>query len=139
MKRKGVALLLALFTLAIVSLLLGAFIELTTIDLQITNNLLKEARALYVAEGGAEVVTLLLSLIDGYSTNMGGFEVPPGSGNIALTTYPYNGPNIQSIGFVLDGGTILGAVIIIRKVYVLKSSYPYQVKTINQNFQERWF
>lgn len=54
MNRKGVAFLLALFTLIVVSLLTVAFLEFITTDLQITGNHQARAQAYYIAEAGVE-------------------------------------------------------------------------------------
>ena len=127
MKNKGVALLLALFTLLLVSLLVVAFYEVTTIDLQITSNHLKKNQALYIADAGIEyaISRLRNSRLD-FSQ---GIEFPSGSGNnynVNVTSLGISGKIILSTGTLVSGQ----AVRLEAKVSVLGANPPYRVKII---------
>lgn len=125
MHKKGVALLLALFTLIIVSLLVVAFLELTTIDLQIVGNHLKRNQALYLADAGIEygISCLKNSKLD---FSFGPIELPLGSGNTYNVTYSQSSGKISSIGRLSSGEQVNLEV----KVAVTGTSSPYKVKII---------
>jgi len=123
--RKAVALLLALFSLVIVSLLLFAFFEATTTDLQIANNHLSRSQAYYIAEAGIEYgVSVLRNSKANFSQVL---EFPPGSGNTYSVTYSSVSGKITSIGSLASGGQVT----LETKVAVLGASSPYQVKIIS--------
>jgi type II secretory pathway component PulK len=96
MKQKGVALLLALFTLIIISLLVVAFLAITTTDLQIISNHLSRNQALYIADAGVEYAVARIRY------NRSSFAVsqiafPPGSYNVTYT---------NTTGTVASNGTL---------------------------------
>lgn len=123
--KKGVALLLALFSLIIVSLLFLAFLEITTIDLQIASNHLNKNRAYYIAEAGIEYgVSILRGNKSGFSQVL---EFPPSSGNTYNVTYSSVSGRITSIGTLVSGGQVT----LEAQVSVLGPSVPYQVKIIS--------
>lgn len=122
---KGVALLLALFTLMIISLLLMAFLEAATIDLQIIGNHLNKNQAYYIAEAGVEYgVSVLRNSKANFSQLL---EFPVGSGNTYSVTYSSISGKITSIGRIVSGI----AVNLEAKVSVLGAVAPYQVKIIS--------
>jgi type II secretory pathway component PulK len=128
MNKKGVALLLALFTLLIVSLLVVAFYELITIDLQITSNHLKRNQALYIADAGVEYAISRLRL--NRSNFSQGVEFPSGSGN----NYNVNVTSVDiSAKIILSTGTLASgeAVRLEAKVSVLGQNPPYRLKIIS--------
>lgn len=124
MNKKGVALLLALFTLIIISLLLLSFLELATTDLQIVSNHLTRDEALYTAEAGVEdaIVRLTNSKAD-FSSGL--IEFPSGAGNTYNVTYSSSSGKITSVG---RRGSA-EAVTLEVKVSVTGTS-PYKVKII---------
>ena len=124
MNKKGVALLLALFTLIIISLLLLSFLELATTDLQIVSNHLTRDEALYTAEAGVEdaIVRLTNSKADFSS---GPIEFPSGSANTYNVTYSSSSGKITSVGSLGSGQAVTLEV----KVSVTGNS-PYKVKII---------
>lgn len=124
MNRKGVALLLALFTLIIVPLLVVAFLELTTTDLQITDNHFSRNQALYIADAGVENVISILKNDKGDVSALD-IEFPPGSGNTYHVTYSSNSGKITSVGRLLSGIQVTLEV----KVSVT-GNLPYKVKII---------
>ena len=98
MNNKGVALLLALFTLLIIALLVVAFLETTAIDLQIVSNQLNRNKALYIADAGVEYVVSCLKVSKAnisYSA-----QLPSGSGNTYSVTY------VSSSGIITSTGTL---------------------------------
>lgn len=125
MDRRGVALLLALFILMLVSLLVIAFLELTTTDLQIVGNHLARGQAVYIADAGVEygISRLKNSKLDFTS---GPIEFPPDSGNTYGVTYNSNSGRITSIATLTSGQRISLEV----KVSVVGAAAPYKVKII---------
>ena len=51
---KGIALILALFSLAFVALLVVVFVDTVTIDQQIVTNQVKDTQAMFLADAGVE-------------------------------------------------------------------------------------
>lgn len=123
-QKKGVALLLALFTLVIVSLLLAAFLENTTTDLKITDNLLNRSKALYIADAGIEYAISRLRQNPNDFTQK--IEFIPGSGNVYEVTYSSKSGTIVSIGRLVTSEE----VIIEAKVTISGQGIPYRIKTI---------
>jgi Tfp pilus assembly protein PilX len=127
MAKKGVALLLALLTLLIVSLLLITFLELATIDLQITSNLFTRHQALYIADAGIEdAVSILRGVRSGFTRTIN-FPSPP---NKYSVTYL---PITTTFGIITSTGTLATGeqVVLEAKVSVVGSSSPYKVKIIS--------
>ena len=125
MNKKGVALLLALFTLLIIALLVVAFLETTAIDLQIVSNQLKRNQALYIADAGVEyAVSRLKTSKSSFSTVP--FIFPSGSGNTYRVTY------VSSSGIITSTGTLASgeSVTLEAKVSVTGSSRPFTVKIL---------
>jgi len=54
MRRKAIALILAMFAMLFVSLLVVAFLDMATIDQQITTNTIRGLQAQYLADAGVE-------------------------------------------------------------------------------------
>ena len=124
MNKKGVALLLALFTLLIIALLVVAFLETTAIDLQIVSNQLKRNQALYIADAGVEYAVSILK------TSKSSFSPPPfifpsGLGSTYSVTY------VSSSGIITSTGTLVSgeSVTLEAKVSVTGSS-PFTVKIL---------
>lgn len=128
MNKKGVALLLALFTLLIVSLLVVAFYEFTIIDLQISSNHLKRNQALYIADAGVEYA---ISRLKNSRSNLSQLvEFPSGSGNnynVNVTSVDISAKIILSTGRLASGE----AVGLEAKVSVLGINPPYRLKIIS--------
>lgn len=127
--KEGIALLLALFTLVIISLLAVAFLETTTIDLQIVSNQLKRNQALYIADAGVEYAVSQLRSNKNWSTNPPNYlelVFPSGSGNKYRVTYPYNPGIIRSLGILASGEQVT----LEAKVSVTGASTPYSVKIL---------
>jgi type II secretory pathway component PulK len=87
MDKKAQALLLAIFSLILISLLVTAFLELTTIDLQIISNHLIKNRALYIADAGIEYAIAQLRINNNWKKTPRPIELPPGSSNTYDVTY----------------------------------------------------
>ena len=122
--KKGVALLLALFTLVIISLLAVAFLETTTIDLQIVSNQLKRNQALYIADAGVEyAISRLKNSKSSFSQIL---AFPSGSGSTYNVTYPSSSGIITSIGKLTSGEQVT----LEAKVSVTGASTPYSVKIL---------
>jgi len=102
MKTRGVALLLALFSLVIISLLVIAFLETTAIDLQIVSNQLNRNKALYIADAGIEdAVSRIINRNRGFSNQI--VQLPSGSGNTYNVTYVLSSGKITSTGTLVSG------------------------------------
>jgi type II secretory pathway component PulK len=100
--RRAVALLLALFTLMLVSLLVVAFLEITTIDLQIVSNHLSRNQAVYLADAGVEdALNRLKSSKSNFSSGL--ITLPAGSGNTYNVTYASASGRITSVGRLSAG------------------------------------
>ena len=126
MNKKGVALLLALFTLTFVSMLVVTFIDITTSDLQITANHLARNKALYIADAGIEyVISRLITSRD--PTLNSPTQLPSGSGNSYAVTYDRNSGIINAIGTLSSGERVILGV----KVSVTGSNSPFKVRIIN--------
>lgn len=126
MKQKGLALLLALFTLIIISLLVVAFFELTTIDLQIISNHFRKNQALYIADAGVEyAISRLTSSRSSFNTPQ--IVFPSGSGNTYRVTYSSSSGTITSVARLSSGQQVALSV----KVSIVGSSAPYTVRIIS--------
>ena len=120
-KRKGVALILALFTMLFISLIVVAFLDIATIDQQIATNQIRDSQAGFIADAGVETAVYELRLDNTYNGTVGDVEFPSGSGN----TYnvDIDGNTITSTGTVGDFSQTVEADFSIRG-----SSPPYTVK-----------
>jgi len=127
MKNKGMALLLALFTLTITSLLVVAFLELTTTDLQITSNHFDKNQALYIADAGVEYAISQLKNNRSWSGTPGPIEFPAGSGNTYSVTYTSTSGKIVSAARLSSGPQVT----LQAKVNVRGNTFPYNVKIIS--------
>lgn len=125
MNKKGVALLLALFTLVIVSLLVVAFLELITTDLQIVNNHLVRNQALYLADAGIEYGISQLR-INGKQNFSVIRDLPSGSGNTYNVNYSSTSGIITSTGTLTSGEQVR----LEARVSVVGSPPNYKVKII---------
>lgn len=93
--QEGVALLMAIFALFFITLLIVAFLDITTIDLQIIKNQTTSLKALYIADAGIEDAIYELRQDKGWGA--AGFtdkEFPSGSGN----SYTVTVSTLQTIG-----------------------------------------
>ena len=125
MNKKGQALLLAIFSLILISLLVSAFLELTTIDLQIISNHLMRNQALYIADAGIEYAISQLRTNKNWKRTPQPIELPAGSGNTYDVTYSSVSGKINSVARLTSGQQIS----LEAKVSV-KASAPYNVKII---------
>lgn len=136
MNRKGVALLLALFILILASLLVIAFLELTTTDLSITSNHLTRNQALYIADAGVEYAISILKS-DKSNFSSGAIEFPSGSANTYSVTYSsISGkiiPDSQSLGKITSVATLNSGQLLSleAKVSVRGGNPPYNVKIVS--------
>ena len=123
---KGVALLLALLTLFIVSLLVVALLQFSTIDLQIVSNHYLRNQALYMADAGVEyaISRLKNSKVDFSSGNI---YLPSSSGHFYNVTYSLSSSKITSGGTLASGEQVS----LEAKVSVTGASAPYQVKILH--------
>ncbi|MCK5451712.1 MAG: hypothetical protein KAI70_08100 [Candidatus Omnitrophica bacterium] len=69
MKNKGIALILALFSLAFISLLVVIFVDTVTIDQQIVTNQVKDTQTLFLADAGVEYAVCKLKADNTYDTD----------------------------------------------------------------------
>ena len=114
--------MLALFTLMIISLLGVAFLENTTIDLQIVSNQLKSNQALYIADAGVEYAVSRLRISKSSFSQVVTF--PAGSGNTYNVTYSSSSGIITSTATLASGeGVTLEA-----RVSLTGAVTPYSVK-----------
>jgi type II secretory pathway component PulK len=125
MHKKAQALLLAIFSLILISLLVTAFLELTTIDLQIISNHLMKNQALYIADAGIEYAIAQLRTDNNWKKTPQPIELPPGSGDTYDVTYSSVSGKINSVARLASGGEIS----LEAKVSV-KGSAPYDVEII---------
>lgn len=101
--KKGIALILALFTLLFVSLLVVAFLDMATIDQQITTNQIRDLQASFIADAGVETAIYELKAQEeegDYSGTGGDVEFPSGSGNTYNVSV--SDSTITSIGTIGD-------------------------------------
>ena len=125
MKKKGQALLLAIFSLILISLLVSAFLEVTTIDLQIISNHLMRNQALYIADAGIEYAISQLRTNNNWKQTSRPIELPAGSGNTYDVTYSSVSGKINSVARLASGQEIsLEAKVSVR------GNAPYNVKII---------
>ena len=126
--KKGLALILALFILVFIAILVVAFLELITSDLQITSNHMGRLQALYIADAGIEYV---ISQLEGnkYWTGSATIVFPAGSGSSYTYTYPKSGTTrvITSIG---NANNQFSATVEAR-LSIQGSSSPYSIKIVS--------
>jgi len=122
MKKKGIALLLALFTLLIISLLVVVLFELTATDLQISSNHYLKNQALYIADAGVEYG--LSTLKSGAKIFPYTAELPSGSGNTYSVNYNASSGIITSTGRLSSGEQVR------LEAKVSVTGVPYRVKII---------
>lgn len=122
---RGVALLLALLTLFIVSLLVVALLQFSTIDLQIVSNHYLRNQALYRADAGVEyAISRLKNSKADFSS--GNIYLPSGSGHFYNVTYSSSSSRITSGGTLASGEQVS----LEAEVSVTGASAPYQVKIL---------
>jgi len=120
---KGVAFILALFSMAVLSLLVIALLDTITIDWQILGNQQRMLKATFIAYAGVENAIYELRQDDSYSGTGGSVEFPAGSGNTYDVTV--------SGGTITSTGIVRGQTRTVEAYYSLKgSSDPYKV-TVN--------
>ncbi|MCP4652268.1 MAG: hypothetical protein GY858_02640 [Candidatus Omnitrophica bacterium] len=98
--KKGIALVLALFSMVFMALLVVAFLDIATIDYQIVTNHIRGLQAEFIADAGVETGIYELRQDDEYSGSSGDVVFPSGSGNTYNVTV--DGDEIVSVGTV-DG------------------------------------
>ena len=126
MHKKGAALLLAIFSLIIISLLVTAFLEFTTIDLQIISNHLMRNQALYIADAGIEYAISQLRINKNWKQTLRPIELPVGSGNTYDVTYSSVSGKINSKATLVSGQEVT----LEAKVSVKTGASFYAVKII---------
>jgi Tfp pilus assembly protein PilX len=99
-QNRGIALLLALFLMVIMSLIVVVFLDTVTIDRQITTNQVRAEQASFIAGAGIENAVYELRQDSGYSGTGGAIEFPLGSGNTYNVTI--SGATITSVGKISD-------------------------------------
>ena len=122
MNKKGVALLLALFTLLIIALLVVAFLETTAIDLQIVSNQLNRNKALYIADAGIECGVYRLKSSKANFTQSA--QLPSGSGDTYSVTY------VSSSGIITSKGTLASGESVRLEAKVSVTGSPFTVKIL---------
>ncbi len=80
--QEGVALLMAIFALFFITLLIVAFLDITTIDLQIVKNQTTSLKALYIADAGIEDAIYKLRQEKDWTEGFAEKPYSTGSGNI---------------------------------------------------------
>lgn len=126
MHKKGVALLLAIIILALISLLVTAFLELTTIDLQIISNHFTRNQVLYIADAGIEYAIAQLRANKNWHQTPRPIELPAGSGNTYDVTYSSLSGTINSKASLISGQQIS----LEAKVSIKGNTPAYNVKII---------
>lgn len=126
MKKRGVALLLALFIMMLASLLVISFVELTTTDLQITDNLYRRDQALYLADAGVEYAIYALQGNKNWKRSNKPIELPGGSGGTYDVTYDNENGTITSTGLLSSGQSVT----LEANVSVTGVKSPYKVSII---------
>jgi len=109
--QEGIALILALFTLTFVSLLSVAFLDIVTIDQQITTNYIKGMRSGFLADAGVETAVFELRKNENYTGTGGEVEYPRRSGNtydvsVSGNTITSTG-NVEGFSSTVEAGFIL--------------------------------
>ena len=94
--RRGIALIIALFTLLFMSLLTVLFLDITGIDQQITTNYVRTMQADFLADAGIETAVYELTEDAAYNGTGGEVEFPAGSGNTYNVSI--SGNTITSVG-----------------------------------------
>jgi len=124
-RQKGVALILALFTLLFVSLFVVAFIDILNIEQQINTNQMAQLQASFIAEAGLETALYNLRTNSSYSGTGGEVEFPDSSGHYSVTVNT-GIKMITSVGTVEGSGS--GYSVTIQAYYILRGdSTPYTV------------
>ena len=118
---KGVALILALFTMLFLSLIVVAFLDALTIDQQITTNDIRTLEATYIADAGVEMAVYELRQDETYAGTGGDVEFPAGSGNTYNVTVD---PALASQGIV-SIGMVGGFSKTIQVGYLIDIRSPY--------------
>ena len=126
MHTKGAALLLAIFSLIIISLFVIAFLEVTTTDLQIISNHLTHTQGLYIADAGIEYAISQLRINNNWKKTPRPIELPAGSGNTYDVTYSGLSGKINSKATLNSGQEVN----LEAKVSVKGNASPYSVKII---------
>lgn len=129
---KGIALLLALFSLLFISLLVVAFLDIVTIDRQIATNQIRDLQASFIADAGAETAIYELRQDDEYSGTGGDVQFPnPKDPNNPYDTY-YNvsvsGNTITSTGKLFTDTALRFSRTIEVNFSLTGGSLPYTVK-----------
>lgn len=126
MNKKAVALLLALFILILANLLVIAFLELITTDLQIASNHKIRNQAVYIGEAGIEYAISRLRTNKNWGGTAGAIEFPLGSGNTYNVTYTLGSGTISSTATLTSGYQVTAEA----RVSVTGSS-PFRVKILS--------
>jgi len=98
--KKGIALILALFSMLFISLLVVAFLDTATIEQQILTNYVRTTQATFIADAGVEQAIYELRQDSGYSGTGGDVEFPSGTGN-TYNVVVSGGDTITSTGTVM--------------------------------------
>jgi Tfp pilus assembly protein PilX len=120
--KKGIALILALFTLLFISLLVVAFLDMITIDQKITTNQIRDLQASFIADAGVERAIYNLRQDDEHSGTGGDVSGPaPGSA--------YN--VVVSDDTITSTGTFKGFSHTLEVKYKLTESEPLNIVKID--------
>ena len=120
--QRGLALLLASFSILFVSLLVIAFLEAGTTDLQILDNFLRSTEALYVADAGVEhAISGLRQAKDYHPTPSLEGSVSTGGYSVTVS----GGPSPKTITSTGEVGKFKRKIVAV--VTVTGSSSPYTV------------
>lgn len=137
--QEGVALLMAIFVLFFITLLVVAFLDITTIDLQIVKNQTTSLKALYIADAGIEDAIYELRQDKGWEEGFAEKPYSTGSGNIYTVivdidlvsgTYPneFYIKTLTSTGTVYSGTTTAQRTIEAQTLVTGRTPGPYKVR-----------
>ncbi len=138
--QEGVALLMAIFALFFITLLVVAFLDITTIDLQIVKNQTTSLKALYIADAGIEDAIYELRQVKSWDEGFAEKPYSTGSGNIYTVivdidlvsgTLPDNEfyiKTLTSTGTVYSGTTTAQRTIKAQTLVTGRIPGPYKVR-----------
>ena len=120
-ENKGVALILALFTMLFISLIVVAFLDIATIDQLIATNQIRDSQAGFIADAGVETAIYELRQDNTYTGTGVDIEFPSGSGNTYNVTV--SGSTITSTGTIGDFSRTVEVDFLL-----IDSFFPYTVR-----------
>lgn len=137
--QEGVALLMAIFALFFITLLIVAFLDITTIDLQIIKNQTTSLKALYIADAGIEDAIYELRQYKGWDEGFAEKPYSTGSGNIYTVIVASDPPigtppnefyikTLTSTGTVYSGTTTAQRTVRAQTLVTGRFPGPYKVR-----------